>query len=204
MGVLNSAYRKQARWNAHVVGVDVEELVGDDAPRTEPNNNSLLGSDIMETVSELARIYPRHRRLIMGFFGHPEKKGFVMPSRAMVANAAKEVGTSYVTANVFYKKVVQPFFRMRFAKARVGDEVKAGVGVSTGGMNVIDAAATVLKSIGRTMSSKELYREVVDRKLYVSDAGEPYVSFCSALCKSLLRGDKRLVRVSSGMWRVGI
>ena len=202
--VLNGAYRKHSRWNEHVVSVDVGDVVGDDTPRVEAEQDTILGSDIMNTVFELARMYPRRRKLIMGFFGHPEKKGFVMPSKAMVAIAAKEVGTSYVTANVFYKKVVQPFFRTRFSNVKKGDDISKGVDISTGGMNVVDAAATVLKSIGRTMSARELYKEVVDRKLYVSDAGSPYVSFCSVLGKALLKGDTRINRVSPGMWRAGV
>lgn len=202
--VLNAAYRKQSRWNEHVVDVDVDDLVGDATPRVESNQDKILGDDIVSTVFDLARMYPRRRRLIMGFFGHPEKKGFVMPSKAMVANAAKEVGTSYVTANVFYKKVVQPFFRTRFAKARLGEDMSMGVGISTGGMNIVDAAATVLRNAGRELSSRELFDEVVERRLYVSDAARPYNVFFTHLNLALKRGDTRVVKVAAGTWRVGV
>lgn len=199
--VLNGAYRKVFWWNTHIVDIDMGDLVGDAVPRMGPDESSVLRHEILDTVCELAKMYPRRRRLIMGLFGHPEREGFSMPSKIMVADAAKEVGLNYVTANVFYKRVVQPFFRMRFDKARSGDDVQDGVDASTGGMNVVDAAVNVLRDVGRSMSVREMFGEVVARRLYVSAAEEPYISFCSMLCKAKSRGDKRLVKVSPGIWR---
>jgi RNA polymerase sigma factor (sigma-70 family) len=201
--VLNGAYRKQLGWNEHIVGIDQADLKGVVEPRTEPDVNSLLRTDIMATLSALISQYPGRKRLILGLFGNPDKKGFVMPSGVMVSEAAKSTGIGRRTVMAFYRDVVQPFFLQRFS-THPGDPAATPElpEKRPGGMKVVDAALQVLTEAKRAMTARELYSAAVGKGLYVSNAGDPYVSFFSVLGKALKKGEARLVRSGPAMWGV--
>ena len=198
--VLNGFYRRQSGWNKHIVPMDSQDIKGDIEPRTEPDSVGLLRMDIFDAVGELVKQHPDKKELIMGMFGNPDRSGFKVPSKVMVAEAAERAGMGRPLAMEFFKSVVQPFFIRRFSDNPNDEAPLEPLPEKVPGVSVVDAALEVLKAEARPMLSRELYSAATSRGLYSSDAGNPYVSFCSVLGKAVLRGDKRLCRVGKAMW----
>ena len=197
--VLNGIYRRQSNWNKNMVNcADVSELGSEFAPKEQPDETGLARMDIFGALKILVRKYPKRRRLLMGFFGHPGRKGFVCPSRVMVTESAKVVGISYVAARTFYREVVEPFFADHFSMTPAPEPVEEQAGVRKS--KVVAAAVSVLVDAKRPMRAKELFDVSVNRGLYESKAGNPFVSFTDVLTKALKRGEKRVVRVGPGYW----
>jgi len=111
---LNRRYRMNARRREKIVSAGERIEENPDLREATPDRGSMIEAEIKDTIRELASMHPDKKRLVFAMFGNPNRKKFVLPSKAMVAEAAQKTGMHYSMAHAFYRDVVREFFKARF------------------------------------------------------------------------------------------
>lgn len=94
---------------------DKEEIAEDDWRVIGPTHtHSPVAIDIAQAVSDLAKEYPKKRKLIFEMFGNPKTNDLYFPVKVSVAQAARDAKEQMSEAYYFYSTIVRPFFQRRF------------------------------------------------------------------------------------------
>ena len=92
-----------------------EEIAEDDWRVIGPAHaRSPVAIDIAQAVSDLAKEYPKKRKLIFEMFGNPKTNDLYFPVKVSVAQAARDAKEETSEAYYFYSRIVRPFFQRRF------------------------------------------------------------------------------------------
>jgi RNA polymerase sigma factor (sigma-70 family) len=92
-----------------------EEIAEDDWRVIGPSHTrNPVAVDIAQAVSDLAKEYPKKRKLIFEMFGNPKKNDLYFPVKVSVAQAARDAKEEASEAYYFYSRIVRPFFQRRF------------------------------------------------------------------------------------------
>ena len=92
-----------------------EEIAEDDWRVIGPSHTrSPVAVDIAQAVSDLAKEYPKKRKLIFEMFGNPKTNDLYFPVKVSVAQAARDAKEETSEAYYFYSRIVRPFFQRRF------------------------------------------------------------------------------------------
>jgi len=72
--------------------------------------------EIRDAVHDLLKQNPKQRQMVFAMFGNPRAKDYSAPDEIKICQVARACNVPYHEAYLFYRNIVRPFFKKRFAE----------------------------------------------------------------------------------------
>jgi RNA polymerase sigma factor (sigma-70 family) len=80
------------------------------------NPTKVFTFEIREAVHDLLKQNPKQKQMVFAMFGNPRAKHYFSPDKIEICQVARTCNVPYQEAYLFYRNIVRPFFKKRFAE----------------------------------------------------------------------------------------